>query len=229
MKQYIKAFLKHPQVIRFASWIIALYIRFIYKTSSWQKIGWEHPQSYWDAKKPFIVYFWHNRLLMTCFAWGSENPFHMLISAHPDGQLISQVVGHYDIKTVVGSKSKGGTAALRAMLSILKAGGTIGITPDGPRGPRFKMSEGLLTVAKLSRLDILPVTYAVSRRRVLSSWDRFVLALPFSKGVLLWGKPIPYSQWSQESDIKKVQEHLEQNLTKLCDLADTIVGAPIVR
>lgn len=231
MKQWLKTLAKHPFILRLLARIAAWYIGFVFRTTRWQKLGWEYPQHYWRNHKPFITCFWHNRLLMACFAWEGPHMFHMLISAHADGQLIANTVSHYNIKTIAGSKSKGGTTALRTMLKILKAGETIGITPDGPRGPRFKASRGIVTIAHLSGLDILPVTYSTSRRWVFQSWDRFILALPFSRGVLAWGKPISLKDFPTDGtdNLETVAEVVEKRLQELCDRADALCGYPPLR
>ncbi len=225
----IKALIKKPWVTTLGAFLAAAYIGFVYRTSRWRKIDWHYPEAYWREKKPFIVCFWHNRLLMTCFAWQGPMPFHMLISAHGDGQLIAKTVGHYGIFTIPGSTSKGGTEALRAIMKTLKKGGVVGITPDGPRGPRFSVSEGTMTIAKLSGLDVLPVTFATSRRKILGSWDRFVLALPFSKGVLAWGAPIRFSDWQAPDAKEKFQALLQERLTALSDYGDTECGVEPIK
>ena len=225
IKQGFKYFLKHPLIIRILARVIAAYIRFVFKTIRWQKKDWHHVESYWRDQKPFITCFWHNRLLMTCFAWQADYPFHMLISAHKDGQLIAQTVAHFNIGTVQGSTAKGGTFALKTLLKFLKKGCTIGITPDGPRGPRFKVSQGITAIARLSQLDIIPVCYATRHRIVLKSWDRFILALPFGNGVIQWGKPIRYDDVHHDESTT-VAHLVEQSLNKLADEADKACGHP---
>ena len=97
----------------------------------------------------------------------------MLISQHRDGQLIARTVRRFGIASIAGSTSHGGSAALRAILRALKAGQCIGVTPDGPRGPRMRATGGAVDIARLSGVPILPAAFATSRRRVLGSWDRF--------------------------------------------------------
>ena len=223
MNLWLKNKFKHPYVIKILGAIIAAYLKFVFKTTHWQYIDWHYPEAYWQNNKPFITCFWHNRLLMTCFAWRGPHQFHMLISGHGDGRLIAETVAHYNVATIVGSRSQGGTNALRSILRILKKGMTVGITPDGPRGPRFKVSDGIAAMAKLSQLDILPVTYSTNYRRVMSSWDRFLLALPFGKGVLAWGEPILYND-IQNDDLNFITQEVQQRLLQLNDKADGICG-----
>jgi lysophospholipid acyltransferase (LPLAT)-like uncharacterized protein len=170
--------------------VAAAYIRLVFYTSRWEYKNTHIPEAYLAANKPFLTCFWHNRLLMLCYAWQSKKSFYMLISSHKDGKLISKTMDCFGIKTVAGSTARGGTEALREILKIFKAGHVVGITPDGPRGPAFKVSDGTITIARLGKVDILPVTFATSRGKTLKTWDKFFLAYPFSKGVMMWGEPI---------------------------------------
>lgn len=203
------------------AWLGAVYISLVYKSTRWQRVGWDIPDAYIQEGKGFITCFWHNRLLMGCFGWPGEKEFHMLISSHSDGQLIAKIVGHHGIKTIAGSRNHGGSHALRAMVKVLKAGHTVGITPDGPRGPCYSVSEGTLTVARLAKVDILPFTCSTMCFKKLKSWDRFRIALPFSKGVLMWGKPFKINL---EQPLTDQQEALKHHLLQVCWHADDMMG-----
>jgi lysophospholipid acyltransferase (LPLAT)-like uncharacterized protein len=226
---FLKTFLKRPAVRKVIARIAAAYISLVFKTTRWQHIGLENFSKYWTSQKPVIICFWHNRLLMMCFAWRAERPFHMLISSHRDGEMIARTVGYHGIKTIPGSTSKGSMQALRLILKNLKEGSAIGITPDGPRGPKFKVGEGVINIAKLSGADIVPITYAVSRRKVFSSWDRFVLSFPFGKGVYMFGDPIKLPKKIDKAGLEKARQVLEKSLTELSNQADAMMGhAPIL-
>lgn len=220
----LKSTLSHDWVRSFACWLVSLYIRFVFATVRWQVFGDEIPKACWQSGKPLIVCFWHGRLLMLPKAWRPDQPFHMLISHHRDGQLISKTVGHFGIKTIAGSSSKGGTAALRSMIATLKNNETIGITPDGPRGPRMRVSDGIIAVAKLSGVPITPLTFSTARGKVLSSWDRFLIPFPFSKGVMMWGDPISVPRDADEQAMQHARHILEGRLNAITEQADGIVG-----
>jgi lysophospholipid acyltransferase (LPLAT)-like uncharacterized protein len=226
---FLKAFLKSNIVRKMVARIAAAYISIVFKTTRWQHIGLENFSKYWTNQKPVIVCFWHNRLLMMCFAWRAPRPFHMLISSHRDGEMIARTVGHHGIKTIAGSTSKGSMQALRLILKNLNQGSAIGITPDGPRGPRFKAGEGVINIAKLSGADIVPITYAVSKRKVLNSWDRFVVSLPFGKGVYIFGPPIKLPKKVDKENLEEARQLLEKSLNDLSNQADAMMGyAPIL-
>lgn len=233
MAGWSKRILRSRAAVRFAANVIALYVRFVHATSRWQTIGSEHAENRWDRNEPFILSFWHGRLLMIPTAWRQNAPMNMLISQHRDGELIARAMDPFGIGTVRGSaakagrKDKGGTGALRSILRQLKANESVGFTPDGPRGPRMRASIGVVTAARLAKVPILPLTYAVARRRVINSWDRFILPWPFNRGVYLWGDPIDvHSDESETSEQAALR--LETVMNALCDRADALCGhAPI--
>jgi len=213
--------LRSAFVYRIFAFLAAFYIRLVFFTNKWQVVGNEIPESYIQSKKPFIVCFWHGRLGMLAYAWTwKERPFRMLLSAHRDGQLIGRTVAYFGITSIAGSTRRGGTQALRGMLKTLKNGETIGITPDGPRGPCQVASLGTVTLAKLANVDMIPVTFSTSRRICLNTWDRFYLALPFGRGTFMWGNPISPPISSDPQAIEQVRVNLETTLTALQNKAD---------
>ena len=152
-----KKTLRNDTVRRVLCWLGAQYIRLAHATGRWTVVGGETPRRFWDAGKPFILCFWHGRLLMMPYCWDRRRPISVLISQHPDGQILARTVGHFGIDTVAGSTTRGGTAALRTLLKTLKAGAYVGITPDGPRGPRAAaeaeggLAEGEATMSPWAR------------------------------------------------------------------------------
>lgn len=202
----------------------SLYIRLVRHTGRWRIEGGDIPESFHRAGKPFILSFWHGRLLMMPYCWRRADLTVVLTSSHRDGRLISRTVKHFNIQAVEGSASKGGAQATRRLIRLLRDGGVVGITPDGPAGPRMRVGEGTIALARLSGAPILPATFAASRRRVMGSWDRFVLALPFSRGVFLWGDPIEVPKGADRQLLEARRLELEQAMNALCERADEMVG-----
>jgi len=205
-------------------WLGSLYIRLAYATGRWQVVGGETANRLWDQGQPFILAFWHGRILMMPKVWRGTVPIHMLISQHRDGQLIARTVSHFGIDTVAGSSTRGGTAALRSMLKFLKSGECVGITPDGPKGPRMRASGGIVNVARMAGVPILPATFATSRRRLLGSWDRFAVALPFSRGVFVWGDAITVPKTATAEELDALRLAVEAGLNAITVEADRRVG-----
>ena len=223
MKPY-KRLLRNAAVRGVLCALGAGYIRLVHATSSWRVEGGEIPAAYWDRDEPFIVAYWHGRILMMPYSWRRDRAMSLLISQHPDGQFIARLVARFGLATIAGSTRRGGTAALRALLRVLKAGGSVAITPDGPRGPRMRASSGVVDLARLSGAAIVPAAYATSRRRVLSSWDRFVVALPFGRGVFVWGAAIEVPRDADAAARERLRRTLEERLNAVTAEADRLVG-----
>jgi len=204
--------------------IAALYIRLVRASGRWRVVGAEHPAAFWDAGRPFILAFWHGRLLMMPYCWRRGVAMNMLISRHPDGRLIARTIGHFGLGAVAGSSGKGGRAALREILRAIGRGECVGITPDGPRGPRMRASPGVVDIARLSGVPVLPAAFATSRRKVLGSWDRFVVPLPFSRGVFVWGAPIAVPRNADAGAREAARRQVEDGLNAVTAEADRLVG-----
>ena len=220
----LKAILKSNLVRTAACWLGAQYIRLVHATGSWQHVGDDTIRKLRGEGHPFIVSIWHGRILMMPYTWIRGEQMHMLISQHQDGQLIAKVISYFGIDTVAGSTSKGGASALRGMLRTLRAGECVGITPDGPRGPRMRASEGIISLARIANVPIFPATYSVARGRVLGSWDRFLVAAPFSSGVFVWGEPLFVDRNANAKDLELARIELEERMNTITRDADERVG-----
>jgi lysophospholipid acyltransferase (LPLAT)-like uncharacterized protein len=200
----IKRVLRHDAVLGLLAALLGRYLDFALRTTRWTLDGAEHVAPH-IAGQPCIVAFWHERLPLMPALWrlarrrGSTARTHVLVSRHRDGRFIGLVVGRFRLEIVHGStgrngQDRGGAASLRQMLEFLGRGDHVAITPDGPRGPRRTAAPGVAQLAALSGAMVLPCSAQTSRRRVLRTWDRMVLPLPFGRGVLVCGKPIAVSR-----------------------------------
>ena len=218
--------MRRPGVQAAACWLIAKYIRLVWKTGRWTIIGDEGPRALKNAGTPFIAAFWHGRLLMAPYALGGESAnIRVLISTHRDGWIIARAMTYFDIDTISGSSSKGGAGAFRRAARFLRHAGVLGITPDGPRGPAMRASDGVIAIARLTGAPVLPLAYSTSRRMVLGSWDRFVLPLPFARGVFVWGPPI---RVNRDADREAARRTVEKALNAAAEKADSLVGQPTI-
>lgn len=229
MKHTLKSILKSDAVRRFACWLGSLYIRLVWHTSRWDVEGREPLDERADAGKPTILCFWHGRLLVMPCCWQRPEPFQMLISEHRDGALIANIIKHFGIGWIKGSTSKsgtqkGGAQALRNMLKALKAGEYVGITPDGPRGPRMRASEGIVIAARMSGAAIIPVTYGIRSGKVLGTWDRFLIGMPFSKGYVRYGAPIDVPRNADADALDAARRQLEASLNERTAECDRLSG-----
>ena len=206
-------------------WLYARFTSLVFVTTRWRTHGREDADAMFRAGQPFITAFWHGRLMLASHGWQAEQPVHVIISRHPDGENIARATRRLGVVPVRGSSTRGGAAALRESLRLLKKGGYVAISPDGPRGPRMRVQPGIIGLARLSGVPIVPLTFAVSRRKVARSWDRFVIALPFGRGVFAWGPPLHVSADADAAAMEDARRTLEERLNVLTAEADRMVGA----
>ena len=161
MIKYIAGF-KLTQLL--VSFLGSMYVLFVYKTSTINLKNRKNIESLFKKNESFIYAFWHDQLLMCPLTWQSELEIKVLISKHRDGDIIAKLISNLGFKAIRGSthkagknKNKGGLLSARQMIKSLKKGISIGISPDGPKGPRHKVSDGILSISRLSNSPILPV------------------------------------------------------------------------
>lgn len=176
--------------------------------------------SFVERGEGFIGMFWHGRLLMLPFIYPGKR-LSILISTHRDGEIIANVMNRFGFDLVRGSSSKGGTAALREMVLLLRNGSDVGITPDGPKGPAEVVKGGVAQIARLSGKAVIPIAFSSSRSLRLRSWDRFFLPLPFSRLVFVVGDPL---YCSREEDMEEFRIRVEKALNDVTSRADAFFG-----
>jgi lysophospholipid acyltransferase (LPLAT)-like uncharacterized protein len=177
--------------------LMGRYLWLILHTNRWTVDGAEHLAPH-GAGSPAVFSFWHEHLpLMPALAMLARRspayhpaPIYSLVSKHHDGQVIGAVVRQFGIEPVLGSSSRGGATGSRQLLRLLRRGAMVGITPDGPQGPRRNAAHGVAQLAALAGVPILPCAAQTSRRIVLRTWDRMPLPLPFGRGVVVCGPAI---------------------------------------
>ncbi len=119
--------------------------------------------AFWKAGRHVILAFWHGRQLMLPLCYGGSR-LYILISEHRDGELIHRIVRRFGFDTIRGSSTRGGVRALRQLVRLGRSGVDLAVTPDGPRGPRCVAQPGVVELAKLTGLPILPLTVAASKK-----------------------------------------------------------------
>lgn len=202
--------------------LASLIIRFLSLTLKITEHNPETVRQFWRNGRSVIVAFWHGRLLMVpaFFKRNKQMGITGLMSHHSDGEIISKTVQLLGYETIRGSTGKGGFSALRRMIRVLKNGSDVGLAPDGPKGPRYKVQRGVIDLARLSGAPILPMAFSSSKKKIFKSWDAFLLPLPFSRGVFVWGDPIYVEKDGGEEYMEGKRELLEERLVAVTNLAD---------
>jgi len=196
--------------------LVYLLIRGLYATMRVRVIGGDIPEAFHRRGEGTINVFWHARLLLLPFAYTGHR-IYVLISSHGDGEIIANVMRCFGFHLVRGSSSKGGKAAFQEMVQLSRGNNDLAITPDGPRGPSEVVKEGVARLARMTGKAVIPLAYSASRAKRFSSWDRFLLPYPFSRGVIVWGEPLKIRP---EEDDEAFRQRIEQALQEVTAKAD---------
>lgn len=183
----------------------ALFLKLIYLTIR-KEVSQDFP------REAVVFMAWHrDQVPLTLL--NMNNNIGVLVSRSKDGDLIAGPISKLGYIPVRGSSSRGGTQALRGLLTHLKHNSIV-ITPDGPRGPIYSIKDGLLTTAYLSKRPIIPVAIDVSREWVFKSWDKFRFPKPFSKIRMKHGKKFYVES---KEDFPEIKEALRKEMDMLYD------------
>lgn len=203
--------------------LVLFYIRLVYFSSKKIFINHEKLSEAAKIKTPLIIVFWHNRLMMIPFVTKKPKKLHptynfmTLASKHGDGQFVGKVMEKFGLISIYGSSKEGRKSSrgidfgnMKKILDGLKKGLSLGITPDGPRGPNQKINGEVINIARISGAKILPMSYSCSRFKKLKTWDRFIIPLPFSRICFYFDENeivVPKSSSMQE--MKKIKTLVE--------------------
>ena len=167
-----------------------------------------------------IYTFWHGRMLYFPYLYRFQNKHHILASPSKDGEIIGNLLKIYGFNIVWGSTFKKGAKALLNLIRVIKNGDSVVLIADGSRGPAFKAQDGAIKIAKLTGIPIVPMTYSVSRKKILSSWDRFVIPYPFSKIAVKYGEPVYVPPDADDEVMELKRQELEKKLNDITEFAD---------
>ncbi len=157
----------------------------------------------------------HGQLLLGSY-FAKEQQIATIISQHRDGEYIFRIAGRLGVQAVRGSSTRGGVRALYQLLSSPEyAGCDLAITPDGPLGPAGSVKRGVVVIARMLGIPIVPVAIASSSAWRFNSWDRFQVPRPFSTALVLLGKPIVVEPDSDADEIERTRAFLEKSLSEL--------------
>ena len=177
--------------------------------------------------RPYVHAFFHDQLLLMTYSYlGQESGRRLAVlsSRHRDGEYVALTLQRFGHTMVRGSPGRGGAAVLVEMIRHLRAGRDAAFATDGPRGPRHRVQIGVVEAARLGRAPIVPVAFGVSRGRRLRSWDRFLVPSPFSRGVFVYGAPIPVEARADREAMEGIRAGLEGALETLTARAERLAA-----
>jgi lysophospholipid acyltransferase (LPLAT)-like uncharacterized protein len=178
------------------------------------------------SRKPAIYVLWHGRLLPCAFHY-RDLDFGTMITRNRDGDYITGMIERWGFNVVRGSSSRGGSAALRSVLRLLRSGRAVALTPDGPRGPRQTMKVGPLIAAQIARVPIVPVSAGAARAWYFGRWDRFLVPKPFTRIPVGVGEPIEVPEDAGDGKLEEIRLSIERRLNQLTDQVDEAARAAL--
>lgn len=167
-------------------------------------------------KNQFILSMWHAH---QCLVYGVEDKehFYALISSSNDGEIIAKAAECLKIRSVRGSSKRHGTSAALSLIDKLNEGNSVGIMVDGPRGPKGKVKDGIVNIAKLSGIPIIPVAWASKDKTFfkLKTWDEFIIPFGPCKTIALYGDPIYIPSEASKEEIQLWCSKVEDEMNRL--------------
>lgn len=171
----------------------------------------------------YVVAFWHSRFVLMPYAYPGRKIV-VLSSQHRDARLLVRILGRFGIATAWGSSTRGGVGGLRQILRYVGQGHDVGLTPDGPRGPRRRAQPGVIAIARLTGKPIIPMTYSARPARRLNTWDRTMVPYPFGRALFSYGEPIVVPRHSDQAAQTHYRLLLQAELDRLTDEGDREMG-----
>jgi lysophospholipid acyltransferase (LPLAT)-like uncharacterized protein len=171
---------------------------------------------------PAIYCIWHNRLVLAMPAYfryarkrNRSSGMAAMVSASRDGGFLSAILECFNVQPVRGSSSRRGPQALLELTTWAERGFDLAITPDGPRGPRYQVQDGVMSLAQITGLPIIPFSPFLHRKFSLNSWDRFQIPLAFSCCEMRVGQPIRVPREATDEQRERLRQELENVLRVL--------------
>jgi lysophospholipid acyltransferase (LPLAT)-like uncharacterized protein len=209
------------QAIGLKKWGAALLFVLERLLTSSLRIQWDDRSRLFDSPdgEPVIYCVWHNRLAFSMAVWRlypqKRQPSRRLaamVSASKDGAFLARALENFGVQPVRGSSSRRGAQALLELTSWAERGYDLAITPDGPRGPRYVVQEGVVALAQLTGRPIVPVTIKACWKVSFKSWDRFQLPLPFSRCRVTFWEPVRVGRGASDEERESFRRRLEEQL-----------------
>jgi hypothetical protein len=175
---------------------------------------------------PAVFYIWHNRLFLSLRIFQrfirphpqprrSPRRLAAMVSASRDGGLLARILELFEVEPVRGSTSRRGPQAMLELVSWGQRGFDLAITPDGPRGPKYVVQDGVVTAAKLTGLPVIPVCYRAEWKYQVKSWDRFQIPLPGSRVDVVFGLPLEFNDDASSEARDEARRVLQERLMAL--------------
>lgn len=200
--------------VGFVQWIVAAIvwfgIKFVFITSTKSIKNKEIITR--DLKgKPIVFAFWHGRsMVLSPLVKRLGIDGYAVSSVHRDGRLMAKIQKLFGLKTIWGSTHRNSLSVLRESVRVLRAGHSVCITPDGPKGPRMMIKDGILYFSKITGAPIVPICWSSSKVSFRRSWDKYAIAKPFGKIQIEIGNPVYVPRGATDDEMDEIKLSLEK-------------------
>ena len=208
--------------------LMATAIWFAYFTSRKVLTNYEVFKKY--RRRPAIFVFWHGRSMMLSpiVCMGGMRAY-AIASRHADGRMMAKVQRLFGLRSIYGSTSAGAISVLREGVRVLRRGNySMVLSPDGPGGPSMRVQDGALYFAKMTGAPIIPVCFSASHSWFQKRWDRYLVALPFSKITCKVEEPIFIDSKVSDEEFEKIRQDIENIMLRQVREMDAEFNLPVV-
>jgi len=169
--------------------------------------------------KNIIYAFWHGRQFLL-FHNHRHSGIVIPASESRDGEIQAGILHRFGFEVVRGSSKRKGDRALLGLVDGLRKGKSIALAVDGPRGPLYEAKQGVTYLAGKLKKPIVPVVTGAKHYWTLEKiWDKYLLPVPFTEGIIMYGEPIIVEGTSKE-ELEIKRRELEVSLNRLMARAD---------
>lgn len=211
---------------------IAGYMALVHRTTRWTVEGEAHLRAARASSNGIIGGFWHNRLMQAALVWPKDaQKVQVLVSKSAHGDIIAAAAAKHGVGAARGSsfnmkkrRDKGALSAFKTMVRHLREGGCVAISPDGPRGPRMRLQEGIVALAQVTGAPLIFVGWSTTAQIRFNSWDQFVLPLPFGRGRIVWSPLMTAPDRTDDAATEAFRQKAEAVLNAVTAQADAGVG-----
>lgn len=228
IKHSLKKITKSKPFMALMSTIIHAYARLVWKTGRWKICGLETMIKIWKKDQSIILIGWHNRVpMMPMLMEHAQGPMKALVSLHNDGRMIAGFLENFNIGIISGSSNNNAKGAAVNIMHTLQENTSVTIIPDGPRGPRMKMSMSPVYFAAKTGKPVFVMTYSQKGAKIISkAWDKMLVPVPFSEGIYYISEPFYVPQDADDQTLEQYRRKLETIANILTWQADREMGLP---
>ena len=209
---------------KFIGFIFYFITNIIARSIRWEYFEQSKKSTIFNNQDKYIFCCWHNKLFLGPHLLPRNRVINALQSSHSDGMITSLAFKYLGMNVILGSSKKGGMQAFRKMVKRLQLGESIAITPDGPKGPKEQVKEGIIKLAQITNTPIIPLVWTTKKFKTINSWDNFVLPHPFSKGIYCFGKPINIKKNINTDKFELERQNLENEIKRLTKVLEEKVS-----